>query len=215
MVPKIRTIKQQREHVAVQEVTPDNDLHEWLGVLMNDFQTRYLLAHADDGVIWGQMVNGELVTARERAAQLPNNGQRQRLLDVCPALHLNTLWEARLFDDAAMVHLWRDGGYWRATLFWTPDQVALDVSAAQTFEAVIDECQLTWGERDARYDLADFTVMRDGQQGLVHVVPLLVNNNTRLWLRVRHYVAEDPASGFNRIAGSRLVGFEQGECENG
>jgi CRISPR-associated protein (TIGR03984 family) len=207
----IREITKITEHVSTNPVDPGEDLQTWLADVMIACRTRYLLAHADDGVIWGRMVDGALVTARDRAQTHEDDRQKRRLLNVSPPLRLSTLWEARLFDEHAMYHLWRNDQGWQGTFYWgKASEHTVNFTADERFNVrgVVDEAQLTWGERDARYNFEDFTVMRDGKQGLVHAVPYAVDNNTRVLLRVRHYVQEEKSTGFQQIVATRLVGFD-------
>src|SRR5947199_5744016 len=93
---------------------PVNDLGEvrpWLQKQAADHHLPWLLAHADDGVIWGRLDGGRLVTSFEAAA---GDGGA---LGVCPELRTVTLQQARLFGPAAELLLWRDGGgRWQARL---------------------------------------------------------------------------------------------------
>jgi CRISPR-associated protein (TIGR03984 family) len=78
----------------------------------------------------------------------------------------------------------------------------------------LDEAQVLWGTQ-VEATLADFCLVSDGQQGLVHAPPLALpvqqwaskadNLQRNLRLQVRHYLAEEPATGWLRIAFSRLV----------
>ena len=213
-VAQIRKIDSITEYITTERVdhTEKKTLRDWLQSKMTD--TSYLLAHADDGVIWGHLVDKQLVIARDVAEELADDDQKRRLLAVCPSLDWSTLWEARVFDENEMYHLWQSGEDWICTHYTNDTNKKNDAQAI--FNDVIDEEQLTWGTPNRRYELEGFTVMRDGQQGLVHVVPLKVKDNHRLWLRVRHYVKEDDNTGFNHITASRLLGLEpKGENDNG
>lgn len=207
-IAKIRHIKEQKACIWTGTLNADNmTLQAWLVQQANAYQTPYLLAHAEDGVIWGVVRDGQLKTSYDVAHEI---GAYRH---VCPSLNDVTLLEARLFGADAMLHIWRNADGWQQTLYWNPDKLQTDKDAHQAFDAIIDEAQLLWGKRDDRYSPTGFTVMRDGQQGLVHIPPFEVADENRLWLQVRHYIAEDVATGFNRIAASRLVGLEQREDE--
>lgn len=184
------------EAVAVDEIT---NVKDWLQGHAAAHNLRWLLAHADDGVIWGRVgANGILVTSRDAA-------QGQTVLqNVCPPLRAETLQQARLFSEEAELLLWRDGdNTWHARLIRQP--VAGETAK---FTAAIDEPQILWGTDPQPLDNG-FTLMSDGAQGLRHAVPLEVggrfNEMTRpLRLWVRHYLAEDD-HGFTQIVASRLV----------
>ena len=187
----------------VQPLTvPATNLHAWLQAQANaqpDLKLRYLLAHALDGVIWGEM--------RQAVLHLAQSNYTPPFLD-------DTLQEVRLFGDSAEIHLWRSQNEWHGTLIRpaTADETA-------DYTESLDECQILWGDRVERDDPcnAGFSIMTDGIQGLQHVVPLNVAdptpqqaqpNNPKqykerpLRLRVRHYLAKED---FARIVTSRLV----------
>ena len=167
------------------------DLHDpkaWLQTQAVTYQLDWLLAHADDGAIWGRMEAGKLLVAPEP-----------------PPLRLETLQQARLFSSAAELLLWRDGDNdFHARLI-------RDVNEAKNavFTEALDERQMLWGTDAQPLKNTGFTVMSDGARGLRHVVPLHLagafgEENRPLRLRVRHYLEED-ASGFVRVTASRLV----------
>jgi CRISPR-associated protein (TIGR03984 family) len=168
------------------------DVHNWLQIQGATHSLRWMLAHADDGVIWGENRGGQLVTSHGVAR------------NISPALQAVTLRQARFFSSEAELLLWRDGdNQWHARMIRPPQ-----AGEVPTFIETIDEPQILWGT--ATQSLSDdFTLMNDGAQGLRHVVPFVVteqyDERTRpLRLCVRHYLKEDD-SGFARIVASRLV----------
>jgi CRISPR-associated protein (TIGR03984 family) len=148
-----------------------------------------LLAHADDGVIWGL---GETGALRFPSAQVL----------VQAPWRAPTLQMARLFDSDHEVFLWRiDEGCWQA-------RVIKDGAGDQV--ACIDERQLLWGT-NATVNDGVFTRVVEGQQGMVHAFPRMVGASAlsparRPRLHVRHYLTEDVNTGWQRIAYSRLTG---------
>jgi CRISPR-associated protein (TIGR03984 family) len=197
-----------KPHPAVAEpvpVTALDSVKDWLQQQATQRQLPWLLAHADDGVIWGRLVEGRLVTAHDvaqgDAAALP----------YCPELRTVTLQQARLFGDQAELLLWRDGeNIWHARLIRDADQATGD--NADWLDA-LDEWQMLWGTHGK--PLANnFTRLWDGAQGLRHAVPMsltLANGGktTPPRLHVRHYLAKD--EDFARIVASRLVSLEKEE----
>lgn len=178
------------EPIAVSDI---GDVREWLQTQANRHRLQWLLAHADDGVIWGKIAeNGQLITADNVAPE------------VSPPLRLETLQQARLFAEDGELLLWRDGDNgWHARLLRQPAD-----DEPPTFTEAIDELQILWGT-DPKPLGNGFTLMSDGAQGLRHAVPLVVsgkyseeNRPLRLW--VRHYLKDDD-NGFTRISASRLV----------
>lgn len=193
--PHLAFVELSTEPLAVDDIS---EVKDWLQTQAIAYGLQWLLAHADDGVIWGKMINEKLVTSYEAA-------QRDaKAKEVCPPLRLATLQQARLFSRSAELLLWRDGdNTWHARLL-------RDAKAdeTQTFTDAFDEPQILWGT-DPQSLEQGFTLMIDGTQGSRHIVPLSIEGNyneqTRpLRLLVRHYISEDE-TGFARVVASRLV----------
>ncbi|MEM9758088.1 MAG: CRISPR-associated protein Csx19 [Pseudomonadota bacterium] len=182
----------------------DADAVAWLGATARDLGLRYLLAHADDGVIWG------LRDSDAFATPYPAVGAQLRTV---------TLQEARLFDERGEVLLWRDGvDRFRARVIRPVQE-----SEVPTWSQAFEELHLLWGDQpDPNVDnpAEVFTPLREGAQGLRHAPPMpgLTVEALPLALRVRHYVTFAPAldekatgagtsPGLARIAASRLLGF--------
>jgi len=154
----------------------------------------WFLAHADDGVIWGQLRSGQLVTSDDIFPQ------------VSPPLRAVTLQQARLFGQDAEVRIWQDrGGF---------ESCRLEDQSADEAEA-FDEAHILWGTQ-AEAHAGGFTLVADGRQGLRHAVPLEIENRAfgiagrsrrPLRLTVRHYLIYDD-DGQARIALSRLVALQ-------
>lgn len=187
-----REIKQHRAVVEPVVVDSLGDVKGWLQEQADKHNLKYLLAHADDGVIWGKVdTNGRLVTSDSVAPE------------VSPQLRAETLQQARLFAEHAELLLWRDGdNQWHARLIRDAAK-----GETATFTDAIDEPQVLWGT-DPQPLGNDFTLMTDGAQGLRHAVPLRVEGkfdeaSRPLRLLVRHYLKDDD-SGFTRIVASRL-----------
>lgn len=156
----------------------------------------FLLAFADDGVIWGRWVAGQLVTADRAVAASATADPRSR--DVSPPLRGETLQQASVFGRTDEVRLFRDEmGQWQARRIGDSNDR-------------IDERQLLVGnEVVASY--GEFTHVRDRiQQGIDHIVPVSLTHQDVAagrgpCLLVRHFVAYDKDSGEARIGLSRLV----------
>lgn len=162
-------------------------------------QPTLLLAHADDGVIWGKVANSELITSQNILPALS------------PELRAATLQQCRLFNHCGEWLIWRDGSVFHARLV-LDKEVKQDVVGIEAF----DETQMLWGTyHDNTLSHEGFTVVYEGQ-GLRHAVPVEasegcfgteIDEHKRfrpLRLTVRHYVEED-ANGFARVTLSRLV----------
>lgn len=169
----------------------DADLDGWLSRQAAALGLSWLLAHADDGVIWGRWDGSRLETSHEVAPS------------VSPPLRAATLQTARLFAPHAELLLWRTEGSWLVRSIRD-----MNGDGAQLREAY-DEEQILWGTHGTRIPKTEFVVMSDGRQGLRHAVPLPAaagdhSSKRPLRLRLRHYIQDD-ATGFARVAVSRLV----------
>lgn len=183
----------------------EQSLQDWLKQQAKIYQLPYLLAHAEDGVIWGRFDtdNGSLITARE-------------VFPECkfPELRLNTLQQCRVFGKAGEVLLWNSNGKWRSRLF-------LETKASELITkkqiGVIPESQILWGTKGQENKEHSFTLLSDGSQGLKHAVPRTGINFDRnenekqpkrpVKLEVHHYFCYD-SDGVARIFISRLVSLK-------
>jgi len=157
---------------------------DWIVAQARKFGLRYMLAHADDGVIWGRIDDDGLHISHGIAP-------------ASPPLRASTLQQARIFGPPGEVLLWRDDG-WKA-------RFVADVSGNDN--DVIDEDQILWG--NAVETVKDgFTLLREGAQGMRHAVPIVITaeqlKHHQLRLRVRHYITENE-DGEASITLSRLV----------
>jgi len=167
--------------------------HKWLERKAAAYGLKYLLAYADDGVIWGVIEDGKLFISSEAAPS------------ISPRLRAQTLQECRLFsEEGGELYLWRTDGGWRAR--HTEDKESSEAR-------VLDENYVLWGDHVDSIRPQDdrFTVVTDGVQGLRHAVPLrldetiLPGGKRPLRLTVRHYLEEREETGQLFIAYSRLV----------
>lgn len=162
-------------------------LKEWIEKQQEAYKLQYLLAHAEDGVIWGKFKDGQLVTA-------------ECLWNQSPPLQPSTLQQCRIFGKEAEVMLWRQENGWQT-------RVIQDVPKADC----IIEKQMLWGNQIEKTG-EGFTLLTDGQQGLRHAIPITAisvdpkksKSSPRLvYLHVKHYVDYDTA-GIALIRWSRL-----------
>ncbi len=183
---------------------------EWLSRQMQAHKLKYLLAHVDDGVIWGRLDDQKLITSNEVA---PKHS---------PPLREEMLQTARIFADAGELLIWRDEvSKWAGRLITeitksnTTDEQANHPSTEPALPAptvewtkAFDEYQILLGTKAETLE-RDFALMSEGSQGLFHVVPLhlegKIDEQVRpLRLVVRHYLKADD-NGFLRVNASRLV----------
>lgn len=168
----------------------DDDVRVWFANQMKP-NRQWLLAYADDGVIWGKLTADEqLMTSNDIAPK------------ISPELRWKTLQQAYIFGEQDEVRLWREGEDWQARL------VIGDADETDT----IDEYHILWGT-EAKESKDGFTQVREvRQQGMDHIVPLEVMTDElrkrRLKLLARHLIEYDEDSGEARITLSRLVNIE-------
>jgi len=174
--------------------TGEAALRAWLAGQMNA-QRPWLLAHADDGVIWGKrQPDGKLALSSDvfhDPKQYP---------EVAVKLRAETLQEARVFGPGGEVRLWRtDKGF--AARLLTDEGLGL--------KALPDEKHLLWyqGTPVAVHSDAGFALLQEGARGQRHAPPLIPQGGQRPKLVVRHYVDYD-TEGQAYIALSRLVNLE-------
>ena len=186
-----REIVQSKCQVRDIPLDPDLDLPAWLLEQAQTYGLATLLAHADDGVIWGQVRDDKLLLAGDNFA-------------VSPPLRAVTLQDARLFGPAAEVHLWRDEeSGWRSCV--VQDGIGNPVET-------LDEYHMLWGTQIENSE-DGFTWVGDGEIKHYHAPPIEGNRlqfgqggqrrPLRLW--VRHYLETDDDTGLVTIGLSRLV----------
>lgn len=168
----------------------DNDstvvLRQWIDEQAEAHQLSYLLAHAEDGVIWGHFNGGSLLTSGE-------------VFDRLPILRPRTLQQCRIFGEAGEILLWRTDKGWQARLCQDKNVPDIDF---------IEEKQMLWGTQ-AALEKEGFTLVADGSQGLKHAVPLTSipfsgQTSRPINLKVRHYISYDE-DGVAYIFLGRLV----------
>ena len=139
----------------------NEEFQTWLREQMND-ERKWLLAHADDGVIWGRWSNNDLVTSHDVAPA------------VSPELRLITLQQVFIFGAQDEVRLWRDDD--SATIRWRARRLS-----DRENDEVIYESQLLWGseikEWPAGFNGQDFTHVweKASNYGMDHIVPIKVS----------------------------------------
>lgn len=169
-------------------------LISWLEQKAKEFQLKYLLAHAEDGVIWGHFQHDKLTIAHSVFPEIPE----------LPELRLLTLQQCRVFGETGEILLWQTDKGLKARL----------IQDDSNTEKLPDEVQILLGTQGTEKD--GFTLLSDGQQGLKHAVPLTGINfdsddkkqNRPVRLIVRHYITYDEKTGVARISLSRLVSLQ-------
>ena len=190
--------KQYGEPVSVDSTAFSADPRAWLAEYMSE-EMPWLLAHADDGVIWGKrQADGELVLSSDvfdDPVEYPS---------IAVPLRAITLQQARVFGPAGELLIWRTDESFAGRLI-SDGQIGL--------EELPDERHLLWHQGNpVKIDQqAGFALLREGQQGQRHAPPVIPQGKRRPALRVRHYVDYDK-EGQAYIALSRLVNLEVGDA---
>ncbi len=180
--------------IEVDIETFNQDPRAWLAQQMS-VDMPWLLAHADDGVIWGKRQNdGTLLLSSDvfsDPVEYPS---------VAVPLRAITLQQVRVFGRAGELLLWRTEAGFAGRML---------KNELMTLEALPDEQHLLWhqGESVKTDQQAGFALLREGQQGQRHAPPVIPQGRRRPTLTVRHYVDYDD-EGQAYIALSRLVGLE-------
>ena len=166
---------------------PSSDLIAWLNKQPDKFE--WLIAHTYNEIVWGRRVAAQWHLSSDLS---PNN----------PLLTGNDLLEMRLFGLTGEQFIWRTSqGLQARTL----------LDEGKHLE-VYDEEQIVWGTHGQRIN-EHFTKLIDGQQGLVSIVPLPLEqwhyNKEETFrpvrLHVRHYITAHKETGLARITLSRLM----------
>lgn len=187
-----RQIKACQAQVIQTSAFSSGDLRNWLQQQALAHNLRWLLAFADDGVIWGSFSDSVLKLSGD-------------VVGISPPLRAETLQTARLFSKNAELLLWRDGD-----LQWNTRLIQDNAAAEEAqWQEAIDEEHILWGTKAEPLN-DTFALMSDGAQGLKHAVPLTIEGTYReqkrpLRLHVRHYLSEDEETGFVRIVAGRLL----------
>ncbi len=177
-------------------VLPDEvkEFGDWLSKMAAEAEAAWMLAHLDDGLLWGKVENKRLIVPSSTA---------QFTLPVLQPITLQRLW---LFGESGEVYLWRDAdeGQWKKRT-----TKAVNKNATADFAEIIEEKWLLYGT-DPKATVDGFTIITDGSQGFGHAIPLPVKGkfneqNRPLRLKVRHHLVEDTETGFNRTAMTTLA----------
>jgi len=159
---------------------------------VNTGNYQYILAHADDGVIWGYVKDKSL------------NLSSQNFPNLSPVLRLETLWELRLFAKTSEWHAWRSDEQWFACT--VTDGTGEPIKS-------FDEQYILWGTDPAENETpkGGFYPVQEADLGVVHMPPVEMKKDGRhtLTLSVRHYLGHDEA-GAAYVKLSRLMDLGNG-----
>jgi CRISPR-associated protein (TIGR03984 family) len=164
---------------------------------------RWLLAHCDDGVVWGR-----------------RNAEGWRLSfepfpAISPRLGTENLQQIRLFGPEGELLVWRADDRFRGRLLTHQPDGADPSLNPETQDYVLIGDRVLQSARDG------FTVVGDGR-GSRHAAPLICPESAfpvqprrhPLRLKVWHYFAADTESGLVRVVASRLADVWMATKEN-
>jgi CRISPR-associated protein (TIGR03984 family) len=175
-------------------LTDDRQLQDWIDRQMQDGRN-FLLAHCDDGVIWGRRTADGLLTSHQIAPS------------ISPRLRLTTLQQLFVFGEDETTQNWcGEARLWRGERSWEESLVTKNPTTDY-----LDEDQVLWGTEVIPLNNSQgFTRVREKQQqGMEQIVPITVTpqqlEQRRLKFRVRHFIERDRETGEARIYLSRLI----------
>ncbi len=179
--------------IPITEVAIDEEFFSNLRGWLADKATPgmpWLLIHADDGVIWGRReADGSLLLSSDVF------DVKSRYPSVAVELRVETLQQARIFGRSGEILVWRNGTGFKAREIADGEQMP---------EQAFEERHLLWGQGRPAPAQQDFTLLVEGEQGPCHAVPLVIKDDRRPALKVRHYIDYD-SDGQAFICLSRLV----------
>jgi CRISPR-associated protein (TIGR03984 family) len=160
----------------------------WLENIMKD-GLNFMIAYTDDALLWGRWENSELILSSTLS------------MDFVKLTELKdySIQEIHVFGETGELRLWRENNH------FTQCAIMDGSLSSQPPPEIFEENYLLWGECENTKN--GFSWMREGQQDLLHILPIEVSNGAKAVIRVRHYVEYD-GEGQARIAFSRLVNLK-------
>lgn len=182
--------------IAPTDVESEQALRNWL-ITNAAADAQWLLAHTDNGIIWGKIEAGKLTTSFD---VFPDDTRPETPLE--PIM----LQACRLFGPASELMLWKENDGWKTRRYMDNGESSESSSAVD----YMDESQIMWGTfSDGEQE--GFTRVVDGAQDLQHTVPLtdipFTSDGAEMYrplrLGLRHYLTENH-DGTVSIGASRL-----------
>ncbi|MBZ4665024.1 CRISPR-associated protein Csx19 [Mahella sp.] len=167
----------------------ENNINTWLAGCGVD--VGWILAYADDGVIWGVVKDG---CFKLSSSIFPN---------ISPQFRLCTLQQVRIFNRDMEIHVWRDALSFKGCLL---------EDGNEENELIEDYILLGNKIEDVK---EGFTLLAVGEQGLRHALPFSISDNMNgekpnrflCTLTVKHYIDYDEY-GQAYISASRMCGIK-------
>jgi len=160
-----KTIANITETLQDHTIQTTEELWLLLNSLPKDISFTFLLSHHDDGVIWGRFEDSWKLSEKKLNS---------------PAFSPITLQQCRLFGPQAEFFLWRSGAGFKSRL--------LVEGTGKPYE-VIEKQHILWGTESEPAN-GNFTLMREGQQGMLHLLPV-PKAVPAVALKIRAYIDYD------------------------
>lgn len=175
------------EPLDLQDFT--SDASKWLVAQPPVGDSAWLLAYADDGVIWGEVKAGKLIQAYEIFGES------------FPKLEAETLQHAHLFGSLGEIRIFRQAGKLKA--------VRLEEEEDEECDA-FTRSYILWGDKQ-KNEKDGWSWVEDGQLGIHQALPLSypVGKRGRIFrLEVRYYLQYEPDHGQASVGASRLLALK-------
>lgn len=149
----------------------------------------WLLAYADDGVVWGKICNGKLMIA--------NNIFGESF----PKMNTKKIHFVRFFGHLAEIRVFQKDSIFSAVRL--EDEPNDKLSFIRSY--------FLWG--NSVRDVKDgWTFVEEGQHGIFQAIPIEIphlndNKTTRLKIRIRYYLDFEKEHGQAKVVGNRFVGI--------
>lgn len=177
------------------ELSPAEWLLQWRSQQSRPVAEHFVLAHANDGVIWGRLFDDGLRVAERHAG------------DPWPELRWSTLLDLRAFGPAGEVRLWR--GREGSLRGYSIEDWELDESLVN-YSHSIDREYLLLGKRTEALAPTGLFERRRGRGGEQHAAP---SGFTKM--SIRHLYQRDVNSGLLRESDQRWRGLIADSADGG
>jgi len=200
-----QTEQQLREKIEpVMPPAAETTFPAWLNALDENLVARgglrWLLAHTFTGVVWGRR--------DEDGWHLSDGLNESEADETFPRLNPESLLHLRIFGPKGEIYIWHDGSELRG-------RAIVDDSEALNEDIHLAEEHILWGTSGEVQ--GDFTILRDGQQKMMHAFPLPLPDaafggfHRPARLQLRHYITRHEATGLARITLTRLYDLAYAE----
>lgn len=183
---------------VTEPINENTDLKSWFMKQQELIgEPSWLIAYADNGVVWGEAKEGLLTTAFDVFnAESPG---------VFPQLQVVTLQSARFFGEKAEIQVYRKDGLLKAVL--------IRENGNDIHEHSFTRSYMLWGN-NLKKQKDGWSWLYDGQLGIEQAIPLdfpATFTGRPFWIEIRYYFQYEKDHGQARVAANRLVTLKYGE----